>query len=584
MTEGTRLNDLQEDFTSLKKSTESQLSTFGVELLAIRKQMDIMMQQFSSWASDLKMGNVKQSNNNGENDGQQMVLHSGEFLPRFVRLDFPVFDGEDPHAWLYKIKQFFIFHNTLPEHRLRLVSIHMAGKALIWFQGLDESGLLGEWEEFVHALLICFGPCSLEDPMEPLTRLRQEGTVEEYKSAFELIVNRYRRLSEMDKLSCFISGLKDDIRLTVKMFNPTTLITAYRLARIQEERVSLHKKPNTRPLSFHYTEPAHIKYQPTQNQTTIEPNHSFNKAVVPVYKISPNQMKSRREKDLCYHCDAKWHPGHRCSSPKLYLVEEVVEDSEALLEDTGQLSNQYENNELCKGETALHKTPEISLHAIIGFMHPKTMRVKGKIGNRWVVIIIDSGSTHNFLDPVVLSRVHIPLVNEDKIRVKVANGEMVNSEGKVTGVNVSVQGSYFLVDMYVMVLAGCDMVLGVQWLQGLGPILWNFRELTMQFTIQQAAVQLKGLTVNTWIEGPIHKCSQMENKGIILHFIEQIAKHQPNQIPENIQQLLNDYPDIFATPKGLPPNRSHDHAILLQPGTNPILFGPTDILISKKRD
>ncbi|KAF5480102.1 hypothetical protein F2P56_000872 [Juglans regia] len=577
MAEGTRLKDLQEGFTSFKRSTESQMSTFGVELLAVRKQLDIMMQQFSSLAADLKKENTNQSNNSENKGGPQMMNHSGELLPRSVRLEFPVFDGEDPHAWLYKVKQFFTFHNTLPEHRLRLVSFHMVGKALIWFQGLDESGLLGEWEEFVNALLIRFGPCSLEDPLEQLIRLRQEGTVEEYKSEFELIANRLRRLSKMDKLSCFVSGLKDDIRLTVKMFNPTNLLTAYRLARIQEERVSLHKKPNTRPPSFHYTEPAHIKYQPPQSQSqpTTEPNHSFNKAVVPVHKISPNQMKIRREKGLCYHCDSKWHPGHRCNSPKLYLIEEVVEDSIEPLNDTGQFLDQPENKELYKGEMALQQTPEISLHAIIGSMNPKTMRVKGKIGNQWVVILIDSGSTHNFLDPAVLSRVHIPLVDEDKIRVKVANGEMVNSEGKVKGVNVSVQGSCFLVDMYVLVLTGCDMVLGVHWLQGLGPILWNFKELTMQFTVQQTVVQLKGLTGSTWIEeGHIHKCSQMESKGIILQFIEQTTKPQANQIPEHIQKLLNDYLDIFSTPKGLPPTRSHDHVINLQPGTNPISVRP----------
>lgn len=44
--------------------------------------------------------------------------------------------------------------------------------------------------------------------------------VEEYKSSFEGLSNRLRGLSEGYKLNCFLSGLKDDIRLPVRMFNP----------------------------------------------------------------------------------------------------------------------------------------------------------------------------------------------------------------------------------------------------------------------------------------------------------------------------------------------------------------------------
>ncbi|XP_042946164.1 uncharacterized protein LOC122279545 [Carya illinoinensis] len=504
--------------------------------------METMMHQFQAFASEMQKSHAK-SSNHGENSGQHMLPQAGDIQPRSVRIDFPTFDGDDPQGWLYKVKQFFAFHNTLPHHRLRLVSFHMVGKALVWFQGLDESGLLTEWDDFVNALLICFGPSSYDDPVEQIIRLRQMGSVEEYKTAFELIANRLRHLDESDKLSCFISGLKDDICLTVKMFNPHTLLTAYRLDRIQEEKLSLHKKPNPRPNLPQNVEPASFKYQPPQNPNPSENHQPYNKAIVPVQKISPNQMKIRREKDLCYHCDSKWHPGHRCNSPKLYLIEEVVEDDEETVEDTVSVLSR--------------------------------LTQKGKIGPKWVVILIDSGSTHNFLDPAMLSRVSIPIVAEDKVRVKVANGELVDSEGKVKGVQVGIQGVEFLLDMYVLVLAGCDMVLGVQWLQGLGPILWNFKELTMQFTYQQAVVILKELTGHKWIEeGSIQNCNSMEKKGVMLKLIDNSNQVTPTQIPSNIQNLLNLYTDIFATPKGLPPNHSHDHSITLQPSTTPISVRP----------
>ena len=77
-----------------------------------------------------------------------------------------------------------------------------------------------------------FGTIAYDDPMESLTRLRQVGLVVHYKGQFEFLSNRVKELSEKHKLSCFLSGLKEDIRLPIKMFNPQTLSTTFGLAKI----------------------------------------------------------------------------------------------------------------------------------------------------------------------------------------------------------------------------------------------------------------------------------------------------------------------------------------------------------------
>lgn len=46
--------------------------------------------------------------------------------------------------------------------------------------------------------------------------------------------------------------------------------------------------------------------------------------------------------------------------------------------------------------------------------------------------------------------------------------------------------------MMLIVLGGCDMVLGVQWLATLGPICWDFKALLMEFTIDGGQFVLKG--------------------------------------------------------------------------------------------
>lgn len=122
----------------------------------------------------------------------------------------------------------------------------------------------------MQALLIKFGPSSYDDPMEMLTRLRQNGSVEAYKGQFETLSNRLRSLSENYKLSCFLSGLKDEIKLPVRMFNPPNLITAYGLAKIQEEHVLLNRRPNKGLL------PTPSSYHPSAQYPNTSASNTYN--------------------------------------------------------------------------------------------------------------------------------------------------------------------------------------------------------------------------------------------------------------------------------------------------------------------
>ena len=115
-----------------------------------------------------------------------------------------------------------------------MASFHMDGDALVWFQDSDENGVFATWEGFLEALLTRFGNIAYDDPMEPLTRLRQTTNVV-YKGQFEASSNRIKGLFDSHKLSCFLSDLKDDVRLPMKMLSPKNLNKAFGLAKIQEE-------------------------------------------------------------------------------------------------------------------------------------------------------------------------------------------------------------------------------------------------------------------------------------------------------------------------------------------------------------
>ena len=149
-----------------------------------------------------------------------------------MKLDFPRFLGDDPTSWVYKANQYFGYYQTPIIEKLLISSFHMELEALIWFQEVEETGVFTNWDSLVQALHVRFGSTAYDDPMEVLTRLRQSSTVALYKAEFEVMSNRIKGLSPLHKLSCFLSGLKDEIRLLVRILNPSTLNEAFGLAKI----------------------------------------------------------------------------------------------------------------------------------------------------------------------------------------------------------------------------------------------------------------------------------------------------------------------------------------------------------------
>jgi len=239
------------------------------------------------------------------------------------------------------------------------------------------------------------------------------------------------------------------------------------------------------------------------------------------------------------------------------------------------------DNSVCIEEEGIEELgvnlPEISLHAISGTPTPHTMRVVGFIRGQMVVILIDSGSTHNFLDPSIVKKTQLSILSHTRITVKVANGDTIQSEGQCSDVSLKVQGVILTTEFYILSLGGCDMVLGVQWLQTLGPIIWDFLQLTMRFTLFGKPIILTGLNSAglTVEDSPkFFKNASASAKGLVLQMLPHFQAFSSTVIHEDLQALITEFGMVFEEPKGLPPQRSHDHQILLKEGTKPVCVRP----------
>lgn len=417
------------------------------------------------WAPDDHRNDDHDEGWDQEEEVQHIQRGEHHIHTRALRLDFPRFDGTNPSGWSYKVNQFFEYYRTPLYQRIRMASFHMEGEALIWFQDADEAGHFPTWDVFLQALLVRFGP-AYDDPMESLVKLRQSSTVAEYTTQFESLSNRLRGLSDKYKLSYFLSGLKDEVRLPLRMLSPQTLVAAFGLAKLQEEYLTSTRRsfrPQGTTLSSGRQQPwgssGNSFSQPGGSSAPPLSSSSHATSSLPVQKISPAQMRERREKGLCYYCDDKWNPSHRCKSPKLYLMhgsDLIPEDKldEVFYDSTDGVTSSLDQ------VTLDSIAPEISLHALSGSLAPKTMRLVGLIQNHRVVILIDSGSTHSFLDPSILNRVSLGVIIPLQLQVRVANGATLVSQGKCKSVSLKVQGTTLTTDFFLLPLGGCDAVLG----------------------------------------------------------------------------------------------------------------------------
>ena len=98
-----------------------------------------------------------------------------------------------------------------------------------------------------------------------------------------------------------------------------------------------------------------------------------------------------------------------------------------------------------------------------------------------MLILIDSGSTHNFLSTDMVKRVGIPIDRLEPFDVQVGNGEIVSCNGICRQVSITLKNLVIKVDFYPFELGNVDAVLGVKWLASLDTVQANWRHMFLKF-------------------------------------------------------------------------------------------------------
>ena len=132
-----------------------------------------------------------------------------------------------------------------------------------------------------------------------------------------------------------------------------------------------------------------------------------------------------------------------------------------------------------------------------------------------------------------------------------------------------------------------DVVLGVQWLQSLGTIAFDFQELFLNFFSEGKEVKLLGIAGKSRKIISYNfktKLLNKEQQGIIAQLCSLEVPTSKSSIFVDLQEVLDNHSKVFETPKGLPPICDHDHAIHLIPGSVPPNIRPYRYLYVQKSE
>lgn len=119
-----------------------------------------------------------------------------------------------------------------------------------------------------------------------------------------------------------------------------------------QTHLSLHLGP---ALFSHLDSKYFFTYVTIPSQTTA----------IPFKRLSPEELVTRREKDLCFNCNEKFHKGHKCVSKVFLLIAEEDDDSQ---EAHGLMDPLLDSQEALASSQA-----QISLHTLSGHLAPKTL-------------------------------------------------------------------------------------------------------------------------------------------------------------------------------------------------------------------
>jgi hypothetical protein len=365
----------------------------------------------------------------------------GYFIPTLHKLEFPKFDGiGDLLPWLNRCERYFHIRRT-PEHqRVSFTSFYLHDSQL-WFHRMELNGGQPTWPQFVQLVNARFNPPLADSPIGELAMLRRKGSVDDYSARFMALSYRDPSLTEYQQIHLYITGHDNPLHMDVALQQPATLDDTVIFARAYEQRNASREVAPPQ----HQRQPARAIVK-TQSANVVPTEGGAPSAMTTeTMWLTPVEIAQHQKEGRYFHCHNMFTNGHKKVCKQLFIIEVVGDDDKSSPPDNVE-------------------APIISLHALTGIRphSGRTMQLVVTINGTCLTALLDSGSTHNFVDVEAAARVSIQLGPPLGLHVAVTNRDHVPSLGYCRHMLFSIADELFVIDCYGIALNLHEMVLDVQ--------------------------------------------------------------------------------------------------------------------------
>lgn len=490
-----------------------------------------------------------------------------EAIIKGPRLEISLFEGDDVIGWLKQCEKFYELTGTPHEQWVNLALAHLSGRAARWFRGVGIPWQLISWPQLAAMMCDRFCEASDHEAVEQLQNVKQANlSVTQYIDKFEECVDLVRRehpyLQEQYLNSCFIGGLRGDIKHDVSGQKPQGLLQSYWYAKNYERAANAKR--------------AIYNFNRNRNQQQFAGNQGR--------PMGPrNQLRGevdKKEEKKCWFCKEPWFPRHQCKVKQalhalLVEDEEQEEDSEGNAEEVIQEEEPPVEQEKPVQEGAKVELMCISQNALQGTTRPDTFSVMILINGRRAVGLVDSGSTGTFMDQEFALKSKCPIHQTLAKKIVVAGGGELLSEDQVPEIKYQIQGEDFSNGFNLIPLKGYEIILGADWIFTHSPITLDMKQRELVITKEKQKIILQDFTKpGKRARVGEKKMGKLIRKGAVgcviqIHTISVEKENEKHVIPPEIQEILLKFPQVLKEPQGLPPRRKCDHTINLKTGSDP---------------
>lgn len=432
--------------------------------------------------------------------------------------------------------------------------------------------LLSDWQCFCRLIHQRFGRDQHELLIRQLYHIKQTSSVQDYIERFTELVEQLKAYTTPDPLyytTRFMDGLQHDIRSIIMVQRPADLDAACTLALLQEEALEpSHRHDFKKSESSVFSKTVSIKGAlalppplPRPGNNAHQDHHPADDKRTGGRGVSIDDRLSAlrnfcKARGLCIRCGEKWAPSHKCATEmQLHALQEVWNLCQEDFEEPEQefATSSDAPRQLCM---------LLSTAAVLGSTAPCTMQFRGLLSGIEVLILVDSGSSHSFLNSETAKKLTgtVPLVH--LVSVKIADGGMISLScvSELPVAEWSVQGHVFNSTLKILPLGTFDVIIGMDWSEAFSPMKVHWRHKWMTNPYGTAIVHLQGLPPE-----PV-ECSLVQ----LFQISADSAANQPVSDESCVQQVLDEFAHLFAEPTELPPRRACGHRIPLIPGAQPV--------------